>query len=179
MNTRRRFLLLGLALTVFLAISYVENMIFFSLLSSVLQNSFLAVAMLFAHNVLVVSLILLAMTFYVDLVVLGFFRKEKYANIVIDHPRTFASVFAVVIVFLSILRGSSLLGGVIVENLHLILFISAPIAIVEGYGIYLVIAKTLGRAISMKDLLYIYGIFLVAAVMEVGFINVLKHFATA
>jgi len=178
LDPRKRFLLLGLAFAVFLVISYVENMIFFGLLGSVLQNSFLAVAVLFAHNVLVVSLILLAMTFYVDLVVLGFFRREKYASIVVDHPRTFASVFAVVIVFLSILRGSSLLGGLIVENLPLILFVSAPIALVEGYGIYLVIAKTLGRAISMKDLLYIYGIFLVAAVMEVGFINMLKYFTT-
>ena len=169
--------MVGLAFAIFLVISYIENMMFFSLLGRVLQNPLIAVATLFAHNILVVSLILLAMTFYVDLVLLGFFRREKYASIVIDHPRTFASVFAVMIVFLSILRGSSLLGELIVENLPIILLVSAPIAVVEGYGIYLVIAKTLGRAISMKNLLYIYGIFLAAAVMEVGFINILKSIA--
>jgi hypothetical protein len=129
--------------------------------------------MLFVHNVLVVSLIILGMTFYVNLVVLNFFKKEKYADIVLEHPRTFALVFAVVVIFLSILRGSSLFGGLTIEELPLILLISAPMGIVEGYGIYLTIKKTLGRTMSTKDLVYIYGIFLIAAIIEVGFINLL------
>ena len=45
--------------------------------------------------------------------------------------------------------------------------------IVEGYGIYLTIKKTLSRSMSTKDLIYIYGIFLIAAMIEVGFINLL------
>ena len=60
----------------------------------------------------------------------------------------------------------------------LILLVSAPIGIVEGYGIYLTIKKTLSRTASMKDLTYIYGIFLIAAIMEVGFINVLISVST-
>jgi hypothetical protein len=36
----------------------------------------------------------------------------------------------------------------------------------------------LSRTISLKDLIYIYGIFLIAAVMEVGFIELLKTVAT-
>jgi len=166
--------LLGLAFLIFLILSYVENTIFFQILKDILQNISLAIVMLFIHNVLVISLILLGMTFYVNLVISNFFKRERYGQIVLEHPRTFAMVFTIMIIFLSILRGSNLLyGGVSVEALPLILLVSAPIGIVEGYGIYLIIKKTLSRTMSMKDLAYIYGIFLIAAIMEVEFINLL------
>lgn len=42
-----------------------------------LQNQFLAVGMLFLHNILVVSLMLLGMTFYVNLLVLNFSRERN------------------------------------------------------------------------------------------------------
>ena len=174
MDTKKSTALLGLAFVIFLGLSYAENRFFFGMLGDVLQNQFLAVAMLFMHNVLVVSLILLGMTFYVNLVVLNFFKREKYADIVITHPRSFALIFTCIIIFLSILRGATLIyGGINVEVLPLILLVSAPIGIIEGYGIYLTIKKTLGRTMSMKALAYIYGIFFVASVMEVGFINLL------
>lgn len=167
-------MLLGLAFLIFLVLSSFENVLFFNLLDVTLQNQYLAVGMLFIHNILVVSLILLGMTFYVSLV-LNFFKKEKYEYVVLEHPRTFAIAFTVMIVFLSILRGSSLIyGGIGVEALPLILLVSAPIGIVEGYGVYLTIKKTLSRAMSMKDLTYIYGVFFVAAMMEVVFINLLR-----
>lgn len=168
-------MLLGLAFVSLLLLSSFENVVFFQVLTAVLQNRLLSVAMLFIHNVLVISLILLGMTFYVNLV-LNFFKKNRYDQVVLEHPRTFALVFTVMIVFLSILRGSNLLyGGITVEALPLILLISAPIGIVEGYGIYLTIKKTLNRTISMKDLIYIYGLFLIAAVMEVAFIDLLIY----
>lgn len=172
-DNKKRTALLGLAFLAFLALSSVENAYFFQILGAILQNQFLAVGMLFVHNLLVVSLILLGMTFYVNLVMLGFFKREKYSHIVLEHPGTFALVFAGMILFLSILRGSSLLGGVNVEALPLILLVSTPIGIVEGYGIYLTINKTLSRAMSLKSLASIYGVFFISAVMEVGFINAL------
>ncbi len=175
---RKRTILLGLAFLFFLILSSVENTLFFNIVGDVFQNPLLAVAMFFIHNVLVVSLILLGMTFYVDLVLLNFFKREKYGNIVLEHPRTFALIFAVIVIFLSILRSGSLLGGIKIEVLHLILLMSAPVGIIEGYGIYLTIKKTLSREISLKDLLYIYSIFLIAAIMEVGFINLLKWILT-
>jgi hypothetical protein len=170
---RKRTVLLGLAFLVLLVVSSLENTVFFSTLSGIFSNQFLAVGMLFIHNVLVVSLILLGMTFYVNLVISDFFKREKYGHIVLERPRTFALVFTIIVVFLSILRGSSLLGGIDIELLPLVLLVSAPIGIVEGYGIYLTIARTLSRSMSMRDLAYIYGIFFIAAVMEVGFINLL------
>lgn len=174
-----RTALLGLAFLTFLILSYVENNVFFqAFLQDIdVKNYLLFLTMLFIHNILVVSLILLGMTFYVNLVVSDFFKREKYANIVLEHPRTFALVFALMIVVLSILRGSSLLGGIDVEALPLILLVSAPVGIVEGYGIYLTIKKTLSRDMSMKDLAYIYGIFFIAAVIEVAFINLLISIA--
>jgi len=158
---------------ILLLLSYAENMLFFSILSEILDNQFLAVAMLFIHNVLVISLILLGMAFYTNLV-LNFFKKDKYELVVLEHPRTFAIIFAAMIVFLSILRRSNLVyGGILLNALPQLILISTPIGIVEGYGIYLTIRKTLSRMMSLKDLAYIYGIFLVAAVLEVGFINLL------
>lgn len=180
MDAKKSTVLLGIAFIVFLLLSYIENIFFFNILGDVLQNQFLAVAMLFVHNVLVISLILLGMTFYVNLVVSNFFKDEKYANVVLEHPRGFALTFTFIIVFLSILRGGTLVyGGITVEVLPLILLMSAPIGIVEGYGIYLTIKKTLSRTMSMRDLAYIYAIFFVASVMEVGFINLLIGIATS
>jgi hypothetical protein len=178
LDAKRKTALLGLAFIVFLVLSYVESMIFFNILGDILHNHLLAVIMLFIHNVLVISLIILSMTFYVNLVVSNFFKREKYAHIVLEHPKTFAIVFTVMILFLSILREGSLFGGVSVEALPLILLISAPMGIVEGYGMYLTIKKTLSRTMSMKDLAYIYSIFLIAAIIEVGFINLLISVST-
>lgn len=164
-----------MAFLAFLLLSSYENTLFFNLLlGEILKNQFLAVGMLFLHNVLVVSLILLGMNFYVSLVQSGFFRREKYSHIVLEHPRTFALVFTAVIVFLSILRGCTLIyGGVSLEALPTILLISTPVGLVEGYGIYITIKKTLSQTLTTKDLAAIYSIFLVAAMLEVAFINAL------
>jgi hypothetical protein len=178
LDAKKNTALLGLAFVVFLGLAYAENLFFFSILSYVLENQLLAVAMLFLHNVLVVSLILLGMTFYVNLVVLNFFKREKHADVVITHPRSFAVVFAGMIVFLSILRGATLInGGVTLETLPLVLLISAPVGLIEGYGIYLTLKRTFSRTMSMRALASIYGVFFMASVMEVGFINLLITFA--
>jgi len=180
LDAKKTTVLLGLAFIFFLLLSYVENMVFFTLLGEILQNHLLAILMLFMHNVLVISLILLGMTFYVNLVLLNFFRREKHANIVLEHPKTFAIAFTVMIVFLSILRGSSLIYGTVsVEYLPLILLVSTPIGIVEGYGIYLTLKKTLSRTMAMRDLARIYTIFFIAALMEVSFINLLMFVSHA
>ncbi|MGQ9538079.1 MAG: hypothetical protein ACUVTE_00620 [Candidatus Bathycorpusculaceae bacterium] len=172
---KKHTLLLGLAFLTFLLLSSFENTVFFNIiLRDVLQNWLLAFGVLFLHNILVISLILLGMTFYVSLVTSGFFKREKHPHIVLEHPRTFAIIFTVVIVFLSILRGGTLIYGKIsLEDLPTILLISTPVGIVEGYGIYLTIKKTLSRTLQTRDLALIYGVFLVAAIMEVVFINAL------
>ena len=173
-DARRRLVLLGLAFLILLILSYFENVIFFQTLNTLFSNQLLTFFMVFIHNITVISLILLGMTFYVNLVIQGFFKGEKHERVVLEHPGTFAIVFTILIVFLSILRGSTLIfGEIMVEELPKILLASVPIAIVEGYCIYLTIKKTLSRTISLKDLAYIYSLFFIAAVVEVGFINLL------
>jgi len=168
---KKKTALLGLAFVVLLGLACAENMFFYSILSEVLRNLLLAVIMLFLHNVLVVSLMLLGMTFYVNLVVLNFFRKEKYSDIVISHPRAFALIFSILIVILSVVRGANMTyGSVNLGLLPLMLLISTPIGIVEGYGIYLTIKRTLSRTMSTRSLIMIYCVFLLASMMEVAFI---------
>jgi hypothetical protein len=171
-------MLLGVALLIFLALAYVENMVFFRSSKDLFANPHLtmramAVVVVFIHNVLVVSLILLAMTFYVELV-LSFFKPRKYEYVVLQHPRVFAFVFTLMIVLLSIFRASTIaLGGVIINALATIILLSLPSGIIEAYGIYLTIQKTLKRTMTLTDLLTIYLLLLIAAVVEVGFIHLL------
>lgn len=171
-DERKRLVLLGLAFLIFLIFSYFENVLFFQMLNTLFGNHFLALLMVFTHNVTVASLILLGMTFYVNLVILGFFKGQKHERVVVEHPGTFAIVFTILIVFLSILRGSTLIfGQVNIEALPKIVIASTPMGMIEGYGIYLTIKKTLSRTMSLKDLVYIYSIFFIAAVIEVSFIK--------
>ncbi|RLI36770.1 hypothetical protein DRO66_05010 [Candidatus Bathyarchaeota archaeon] len=174
LNEKNRVVLLGLTFLFFLMMSYVANTAFFNVFDALFQNQLLVFSMIFINNIIVASLILLGMTFYVDLVVLGFFKKEKYANVVLDHPRAFAGIFAFIVLFISIFRGIDFfLGQIVVKVLPTIFLVSAPMVILEGYGIYVTIQKTLSRAITMKSLVQIYGLFFIAALVEVGLINVL------
>lgn len=174
LNEKNRVVLLGVTFLFFLMMSYVANTAFFNVFDALFQNQLLVFSMIFINNIIVASLILLGMTFYVDLVVLGFFKKEKYANVVLDHPRAFAGIFAFIVLFISIFRGIDFfLGQIVVKVLPTIFLVSAPMVILEGYGIYVTIQKTLSRAITMKSLVQIYGLFFIAALVEVGLINVL------
>ncbi len=133
---------------------------------------------IFVHNVLVVSLILVAMTFYVSLV-LTFFPNRKYEYVVLEHPRLFAFIFTLVILLVSILRTSTLLQGrVFLENLALVILVSAPNGIIEGYGIFQCITKTLNRNMTLKDLAVVYLIFFIAAVIETAYTQALLSTVT-
>ena len=123
-------------------------------MGDILQNQFSAVGILFLHNSLVVAFILLGMKFYVNLVVLKFFKQEEHTELIITHPRSFAAIFACSIVFLSMIPRATLSNGEITVETHLlillILLISASVGVVEGYDICFTIKKTLGRIMSMK-----------------------------
>jgi len=143
LEEKHRAVLLGLAFLILLMLSYFINAVLFNTLSTKFQNPLLVFSIIFINNSMAISLILLGMTFYVDLVILGFFKREKYANVVLEHPRTFAVVFVLIVLFLSILKGTNLfLGRIIVEALPIIFRVSTPIGIIEGYGIYLTIKKS-------------------------------------
>lgn len=125
--------------------------------------------MVFIHNVLAISLILLGMTFYVEFVLTFIPRRQKREYVVLEHPTVFALIFTFVILLVSILRTCMLVyGRVFLNTLGLVLLMSLPNGLVEAYGIYLTIQKTLRQVISMRDLAVIFGLFFTAAAIEVG-----------
>ena len=174
MDQKKRTVILGLVFLALLAFAYVENMSFFGSVGNVFLNPPLAVLFVFVHNVLVVSLILIGMTFYVGLV-LNFFPQRKIEYVVLHNPRVFAFVFTLMIIFISILRASMLVyGQIFLNTLVLVVLLSTPNAIIEGYGIFRTIEKTLKSKMTIKALVAIYLIFFVAAIIEVGYVYLLR-----
>jgi hypothetical protein len=173
-EAKRRTIILGLVFLFFLALAYVENTSFFVYIQdSFTINPPLAVALLFIHNVLAVSLIILGMSFYVE-IVLNFMPKRQIEYVVLQNPGIFAVVFTVMILFISIFRASTLISGEIdIGRLALVILISVPNAFVEGFGIFQAIKKTLSKKLTIRSLGVIYFTFFLAAVVEVGFIQLL------
>jgi hypothetical protein len=154
--------------------AYLENSLFFGNVGDIFLNPPLAVPYVFIHNVLVVSLILVGMTFYVKLV-LNFFPETEIEYVVLNNPRIFALIFTLMIIFFSIFRASMMLNGrVVLDTLALVLLLSTPNAIIEGYGIFETIEKTLNRKMTLKALVAIYIIFFIAALVEVGYVHLLR-----
>ena len=92
MNEIGKTISLGLVFLLCLALAYFENVLFFTYLADIFSNPLSSMLIIFIHNVLVVSLIMVAMTFYVDFV-LTFLPKRKYEYVVLEHPRVFAFIF--------------------------------------------------------------------------------------
>lgn len=133
------------------------------------MNPVVAMLLIFIHNILVVSLIRLAMTFYVELI-LSFFQPRKLNYVVLQHPWLFVFVFTIMIILLSLFRTNAIVfGNFVLTRLGIITLVSIPNALIEGYGIYLTIKQTLGRTITTRKLIIIYSIFFIAALIEVGF----------
>ena len=65
-------------------------------------------------------------------------------------------------------------GQVVLNTLGFVILLSTPNAVIEGYGIFKTIEKTLERKMNMKTLAKIYLIFFVAAIIEVGYVYLLK-----
>ncbi len=171
---KKRTLILGLVFLFFLFLAYGENTAFFVYIQgSFVTNPLLAVLLLFVHNILAVSLIILGMSFYVELV-LNFMRKRQIEYVVLQNPNIFAVVFTVMIVVLSIFRAFTLVNREIdFGTLTLVVLISLPNGLVEGFGIFQGIRKTLAKKLTTRSLGFIYSIFFLAAVIEVGFIQLL------
>jgi len=57
----------------------------------------------------------------------------------------------------------------------LIILLSLPQGILEAYAILLSIEKILKRSLTIKNIVTVYFIFLLAAILEVSFIHILLH----
>ena len=132
---------------------------------------------MFLHNVIVVSLIIIGMTFYVEFVQ-AFLPKRDFEYAVLNHPRLFAIIFTAIILTVSILRvGAFLNGQIVLDLIAIIMLVSLPHGIVEAYGIYKSIHTTLTKNLTNKTLALIYFIFFFAAVLEVEFVEALLWYA--
>ncbi len=173
MNEKGKALALGLLFVVCLMVAYVENLFFFQSLGDVFAQPWTAVLVVFSHNILAVSLIMLGMSFYVRFV-LNFLPKRRYDYVVLEHPRLFASVFTIMILALSVLRANTLLGGELLSNAMFVMLLSLPQGILEAYAIFLAIEKTLEKRMTKRKLVTLYVLFFSAALLEVGFIQLLR-----
>jgi len=172
-ESKKRTATLGLVFLFFLALAYVENTSFFVYIRDSFTNPPIAVVLVFIHNVLAISLIILGMSFYVE-VVLNFMPKRKIEYVVLQNPTIFAVVFTVMILTISIFRASTLIKGEVdIGSLALVILVSAPNALWEGYGIFQAIKRTLSKNLTIRGLAFIYLIFFIAAVVEVGFVQFL------
>jgi len=170
---KKRTVLLGLVFLFFLLLAYIENTSFFAYIRDSFTNPPLAVVLVFIHNVLAISLIILGMSFYVE-IVLTFMPKRRIEYVVLQNPTVFAVVFTIIILVISIFRASTLMkGDVDIGSLALVILVSAPNALIEGYGIFQAIKKTLSKNLTLRSLGAIYLIFFAAAVVEVGFVQLL------
>lgn len=99
------------------------------------------------------------MTLYGGLV-LTFMPKRKIENVVLNNSRIFAFVFTKMILLLSIFGASILVyEQVFLNTLALVILLSIPNAIIEGYGIFQTIERTLKRKMTLKALVGIYCFF--------------------
>jgi len=172
-SSKRRTIILGCVFIFFLASAYFENMYFLEYVKDVFTNPPLAVAMVFLHNVIAVSLIIIGMKFYVEFV-LNFLPKKDFEYAVLRHSRFFAIIFTAIILIVSILRVATLLHGqIMIDLIAIIMLLSLPHGVVEACGIYKSIHKTLANNLTNKALVTIYIIFLFAAILEVGFVQAL------
>jgi hypothetical protein len=172
-NGKKRTVILGIIFLAFLLLAYIENTSFFVYIRDSFANPPLAVILVFIHNLLAVSLTILGMSFYVE-IVLTFMPKRKIEYVVLHNPTVFAAVFTVMILIISILRASTLMKGAVdIATLALVILISVPNALVEGYGIFQAIKRTLSKKLTLQGLGAIYLIFFAAAVVEVSFVQLL------
>ncbi|MBS7653968.1 hypothetical protein KEJ43_02715 [Candidatus Bathyarchaeota archaeon] len=177
MSSKNKAITLGFVFVFFLALAYFENTLFLGYSSNIFANPPLAIAVIFMHNVIVVSLIIIGMSFYVEFVP-AFLPKRKVDYVVLDHPRIFAAIFTVIILVISILRiYQHIYGRIVFDVVEIIMLVSLPHGIVEAYGIYKAIHVTLANSLTNKALAKICLIFLLAAILEVGFVQILRFFA--
>jgi len=174
MGSKRSTIILGGVFIFFLvSAGFVENTFFLGRAKDIFVNPPLAITIVFLHNVIAVSLIIIGMTFYVEFV-LTFIREE---DAVLHHPRLFATVFTAIILTISILRVGTLLHGqIVLSPISIIMYAILPHGIVEFYGTYQSIHKTLKKSLTMRDLAIIYLIFFFAAILEAGFAKALASY---
>jgi len=90
---------------------------------------------------------------------------------------SFSADIMVPITFSTMIERSVMKGEVDIGSLALVILVSAPNALVEGYGIFQAIRR-LSKNLTMRGLAAIYLVFFLAVVVEVGFVQLLLLIST-
>ena len=168
MHKKIETILLGFIFLIFLLLGYIENSIIFRHASKIILNETLGFLVLFLHNVIVVSMIIIGMSFYVRVV--DFLPHRKFEYMVLEHPKFFALFFTMIFFSLSIIRTTNILKVSLKDMLLFIIF-SLPHGILEFYSIFLAIKITLEKNLSINKLIIIYFILLISAILELFLIH--------
>jgi hypothetical protein len=168
MHKKIETILLGFIFLIFLLLGYIENSIIFRYASKIILNETLGFLVLFLHNVIVVSMIIIGMSFYVRVV--DFLPRRKFEYMVLEHPKFFALFFTMIFFSLSIIRTTNILRVSLKDMLLFIIF-SLPHGILEFYSIFLAIKITLEKNLSINKLIIIYFILLISAILELFLIH--------
>lgn len=176
MMAKEKTVALGFAFLFFLISAYFENKLFLENIRSFFVSPALTAAMFFVHNVIVVSLIIIGMSFYV-MVVKTFLPHRDVEYIVLNHPRFFAIVFTMIILTASVIRVGVVMGWRVMDMVTTATAIFLPHGVLEAFGIYIAVYRTLTERLTGRVLAAIYFVFLLAAILEVGFIVALVLFA--
>jgi hypothetical protein len=158
--------MLGLSFLSLLAFVNVENGVVIASARSILGDRLLAAVVIFAHNSLAASTIMVGMSFYANLVALGVFAKRRHANAVLKHLTVFSAVLAPLVVFTSVFHWMNPAQICLEAMLKCV-----PVAAIESYGIYLAANTALRRSVTAKSLACVYAVFLIGAVVEMDIIT--------
>jgi hypothetical protein len=177
MDTKNKTIAFGVTFALLLILAYFESRLFLENIRSFFVSPVLTVAMFFTNNVIAVSLIIVGMSFYV-MVVKTFLPKRGFEYVVLNHPRLFAMVFTGIILVSSVVRVGVIMGGRAMDMITTTMAIFLPHGILEAYGIYTTVHRTLTERLTGRVLVLIYFIFFMAVILEVGFVVALVFFAS-
>ena len=153
----------GLATALLLALTRFETNMFVSGSFSVLRLGSWMAALIFAHNSLAATAVTVSICFYMALVEALPERFRKKEVLVVKHAKIFSVALAVFLVFNSVFMG---VGMVAFQFIHLWL----PVAVVEVCGLYLATFYPLQKRVSLTNMVKVYAVFLVGALVETAVI---------
>lgn len=143
----------------FVFVAKFETSLMFSSIANLVPSA-LMVLLLFTHNSLVTTTVLLGMLFIKSAVDALPKRFWGYNRAIVEHQRGLAAVFTAVF----IVRSWFQFGGFSFELFPIL--IALPVVAIESYGIYLATFFGLHGRVSVSDLLKVYITFLIGAIVE-------------
>jgi hypothetical protein len=159
LEDKLRVAVLGLVFSALLSLVHFESRVFMPLADWVVHARAVMVVLIFTHNSLAATAIVVGMLFASTFVEALPVKYRRGNGVAVARPKVFSAVFAVLLVLRSLL----VWGGSLNANalLHCV-----PVAALEACGLYLATLMGLRSSVSMKNMATLYALFLAGAIME-------------